>query len=390
MTDAPTIVKATAPAELLALLQQLSTEPLRSGIVIAPFAERRSPAVLRHPLPATAAEWKAVASTVMGMISRLRGCDSVAIAICTEEPFDDAIVTYAPLEQMLLCRFLSAGFTVYDTFCVAADGWARFDEAERRDLAEVARIVAAMPPDDEDAPPRLTGALPRTDPSLAARVAVPLLEREDGLRVDAFGRVLADAGSDPIETFERTLGVEVARVGPELLADLILDLQTEGDFDRAVLQVCSGTERAGEVWSSTLATRAEAARRGEQPIELMLRERRRHGRGGSDEVAELLRGLRGARPDSRRVHAAIALLGHVAAHAPREYRPTILCVLAWLHWSLGFGTCAGRLLDESARIFPQHELTTIVNAITLSVMVPSWVLDRDLREATGRTGRRPR
>ena len=126
--------------------------------------------------------------------------------------------------------------------------------------------------------------------------------------------------------------------------------------------------------------RVRSARLGEQPIELMLRERRRRA-PGNDEVAELS-GLKGPRPDVARVETAIAVLGRTAAHVPLERRPTLLCALAWLHSSIGLGTCADRQLETSSTIDPHHELTAIINAITLTVVLPAWVLDRDLKEAT--------
>ena len=151
-----------------------------------------------------------------------------------------------------------------------------------------------------------------------------------------------------------------------------------------------GPGRAAEVWAATLAVREEAARRGEQPIDVMLREHRRRV-SKQNEIGDLIAGLDGSPPDSTRVRTAIGVLSRAAAHAPIDHRPTLLCVLAWLHWALGLGTCAGRLLDSAFRIDPHHELTALVNAITLAVVLPHWVLDRDLRDETadGGDGERP-
>jgi hypothetical protein len=66
----------------------------------------------------------------------------------------------------------------------------------------------------------------------------------------------------------------------------------------------------------------------------------------------------------------------------------MLCTLAWLHWALGMGSAAGRLLSRAADIEPEHELTALVNTLVVAFTLPSWVLDRDLRESTNRAGRR--
>src|SRR5215207_4387014 len=116
MTDSPTIVKARNAADLLAMLPHLANGALSRGIAIAPFAAKRTPSVLRHPLPrsGTTFELRGIAATLLGMISRLGGCDAVLIAIYADEEFSVALDEHSELAQVLRERFRSAGFGVLD------------------------------------------------------------------------------------------------------------------------------------------------------------------------------------------------------------------------------------------------------------------------------------
>ncbi len=385
MTDAPTIVKASSPADLLAVLPFLAGGPIPPGIAIAPFAGRRSPAVLRHPLPSreTTAEYQSIASGLLGMVSRLGGCDGVAIAIYTDDPIDVALHRFAELEQHLLRRFRAGGFSVIDTFCVACDGWASFDEGTPRPLSEItqspAGLTAAL---DARAGTRLDGTLPETDALLASRVAIALAGLRHGARADAFGRLVPSPLPDPIDAFERALTEDPATTGAHRLAELIATLQTEGDYDRVLVQAALGPDRAADHWGKTLDRRRRAAALGTTPFQLMQREARRRPPRREHEVGELLSGRGRLHPDLERLRRAVEIISFATAHAPREDRPTMLCVLAWLHWALGRGSSAGRLLTSAAAIRPEHELTALVNTLTVAFALPSWVLDRDLRHGT--------
>ncbi|WP_426320147.1 DUF4192 family protein [Microbacterium sp. E-13] len=393
MTDAPTIVKASSPADLLAVLPFLAGGPIPPGIAIAPFAGRRTPAVLRHDLPSreTTAEYQSVASRLLGMVSRLGGCDGVAIAIYTDDPVDVALHRFAELEQHLLSRFRSGGFVVIDTFCVGSDGWACFDERTRRPLSEIAQspagLTAAL---DVQAESCLNGTLPKTDAPLASRVAIALADLRHGARADAFGRLVPSPLADPIDAFERMLTDDSAGTGAHRLAELIATLQTEGDYDRVLVQAALGPDRAADHWAKTLDRRRRAAALGTTPFQLMQREARRRPHRREHEVGELLCGQGRLRPDRARLRRAAEIISFATAHAPRDDRPTMLCVLAWLHWALGMGSSAGRLLTSAAAIRPEHELTALLNTLTVAFTLPSWVLDRDLRHGTQRTAERPR
>lgn len=385
MTESPAILKARTGADPLAMLPLLAGGPLSPGIAIAPFSGNRTPAVLRHPLPRTAkrSELQAIAGALLGMISKLGGCDAVAIAIYTDDPFDVALDTWTELEKALVERFLTAGFGVKDTFCVASDGWACFGELEKRELGEITDSPLNRQWAKDVPPSRVfDGTLPGTDAAVVAEVQRTLDELTLGFRVDAFGIAHPYDAADPISLLEQALEIGADGVGPQRLAELVLAVQREGDFDRVVTQVCLGPDRAADVWAATLALREKAARRGRQPIELMLRERRRRESKQNLEIGRLLTGLECSRPDDARVRAAIEVLARATAHAPRDLRPTTLCVLAWLHWALGLGTSAGRLLQAASDIDPHHDLTAIVHAIIVAVMVPHWTLTRDLRDAT--------
>lgn len=389
MTDSPTILRASTGADLLALLPYLAGGPITRSVAIVPFVGRRTPAVVRYPLPddLSATALAAIATHLVGTVSRLGGCDAVAIAIYADEKFDVALPRYATFERTLLQQFLAAGFSVHDTFCVAGDGWSPFDEAHQRNLNEIAASpLHRAVPDAVRQERHPDGRLPQSDPDLAQNVAMTLLEFSDGYRVDAFGRLHAHVPPHPVDTLENALIADPGILGAEGLAALVLDVQTEGDFDRTVVQVMLGPDRARETWEGTLQRRRIAAQRGEAPIDLMLREHRRRGPDRWEDVADLLAGLAGPQPDVARIRTAIEVLGRAAAHAPSDYRPTVMSVLAWLHWAIGLGSCTARLLEESSRIDPRHDLTSIVRAITLAVMLPAWVAERDLRDDTDPSG----
>lgn len=387
MTDSPTIIKASNPADLLAMLPGLAGRPLRNSIAIAPFLANRTPAVIRVDLPPRndPEGFKRVASVLLGFASKVKGCDGVAIALYTDDPFPVAFEEWFELQNHLVARFDSAGFEIKASLCVATDGWARFDEEPPSGGHPLSLI------DDSPAGKHATlrvdahEPVPDPDPALAKAVETALVDLLDfGEERTGLGLYRPAQLPEPVEFLEKALDADPADLSASTLARLAALIQTEGDVDRTVLQIAFGRDAGAESWKRTVEVRETARANGERPYDVLLREGRGSTRGSAiDRMGRMLCGQTTDVPSPGRIARGIALLSHAIAHTPVVDRPFALCALAWLHWARGMGSIAGSLLDEIARINPHHPMAAVLDTIFSAFSLPEWVFDRSVQRGGG-------
>jgi len=103
---------------------------------------------------------------------------------------------------------------------------------------------------------------------------------------------------------------------------------------------------------------------------------------GDDTIALDLMGLGDAEPPDRaRIARAVALMSRVAALAPEDIAHVPLTVLAWLHWSQGRGSVAGRLVDRARELDPSYGLAELLQTVLRQGHLPAWAYampDRDV------------
>jgi len=84
----------------------------------------------------------------------------------------------------------------------------------------------------------------------------------------------------------------------------------------------------------------------------------------------------GPSPDLARVRAALALVRHLSAVAPAQWRCAPLTVAAWLSWALGRSTHASDFLALALEIDPGYGLAEIVSTMVRSGHLPEWAFGR--------------
>lgn len=394
MSDSPIIVKTPTAADFLALVPSLAGMALRNSIVVTPFMGNRTPAALRVDLPreCSAASLKALTSRLIGLMSKIRGCDGVAIVIYSDESFSGARERWDALLGMLADRFHGAGFHIRDALCVAGDGWGGYFDDDTPDGGYPLALIDSSPAahvEGFDEP--LEAGLPDREPTVAALVATTLHDLVMfGEQRSALGLYLSAELPEPVGFLEQLLAEDPATVNATRLARLIALISTEGDVDRTILQIAFGRAIGAMSWERTLEVREHARAGGEEPIEYLLRKARQNGQpdASSARFGGLLTGQTASIPDPGRIRAGIALLRRTTANAPRHERPFLLCALAWLHWAVGRASIAGELLEEARRIAPEHAMTSVLESVFTAFALPEWTFERSVGRGGNRAARR--
>jgi hypothetical protein len=91
-----------------------------------------------------------------------------------------------------------------------------------------------------------------------------------------------------------------------------------------------------------------------------------------DGLSNLIMGEGTMRPDGERVRIGIDRLKRLVAVAPPVRQLAPLCMLAWLLWSLGLGSAAGRFIDRALTIDPEYGMAQVLYALFASGRIPEW------------------
>lgn len=370
------IVKLSSTAALLAYLPVLAGVPYRNRLVIAPFVGKHSSRAMRitterSPSPASA---RVLASAALETLSRLDDCDSVAVAVYRDEPFQEIGRQWYDAIGVILERLHQSGYHVRDAAIVAGDGWVPYFEPDLdapRPLDEIEAHAKQLPfPPHAD----VAQSLPQADRKLAQRVDdLVYLRQVEHSEPDAFGRLRPVTPLDPIRVLEEAMNGDPAETSAHTLARVIAQIDSEGAVDRTVLQIAFGADVGAQSWSSTLALRDSAAAAGCTPNDILMEE---FERGEVSSTAQRLSRLLGGEtrklPSRERLHAGAVLLGRATAHAPLSHKLWLLCAFAWLQWALGLSSAANETIVAARRLDPRNSLAPVYHTV-FDQMKPQWI-----------------
>lgn len=377
------IVKASGPADLLAMIPPMVHMVPRNSVVFLAFRGKRTCGAMRFDLPTAAAKTvqKRMITTMIGTLCKLPGVNAVVPVIYTDEGFTrSAVIPHAEFAELLARRLELSGFALRESLCQASDGWASYFEPDVPDgghpLEEIAASNAAelIPhdlrevPDSDDIPPRVPDAAPQTMVRMRKRLASyrRLLDSVTGDSEDDFPAALRPLGDLPLFA-ESALAWDAAAI-EQHGALLAFMLQGPPSRDLVMLQWATSMAVGDQIWD---AGRSEEALRASAD------------KPGNVDVGDLMLGI-APRPDPGRIDKAIALLLTLVAQLADEKRPPLLCMLAWLSWALGEGTRAGRYLGEVVAIDPNYSMAELLGTMLGNGMLPEWAfLDRST--GSGRT-----
>lgn len=396
----PTIVKAKGPQDLLALVPQLSGFVPENSVILVAFKGSRTCGALRFNLPdpgISEAVYKKIATTIVGILCRLPGVDSVVPVIYTDDRFDaSAGLPHQRFAARLLSRIESSGFVLTDALCVGSDGWGSFLDPDCPDAgrplsaihqspvnavlvdepAQIGRLLslADLPPVDRAAKERFG----RTYRRYLAAVHVP----DDAIAlIDTLTDLL-----DPVELAELALEWDPDDLVVDEAAALLLLVQSPANRDQMMLQFAFGKEQGIESYILNQHYAAIQRSTGQSMDDIVRDELEQHaatadlsadqadGESPSNHGlgSDLILGMTDERPDPERIERALTLLKRIVALAPKAARPAPLCILAWLSWALGRGSVGGIFLDRALAIDPGYGMALLLNTVLSSGHLPEW------------------
>lgn len=357
-----TVVRARTAADLLALVPSLVGMAPRRSLVLVVFAGSRTMGALRLDLPQLEAA-RDLAGHAVGQVCRLDGADGVVPVVYADGPFQAAVGPARLLLDEVASAARRAGLRLKDALCVAGDGYGSpFDP----DLPPDGRPLT-----DLQEP---TGLPPLLD--VEAAVLLPEVPEEDRRRFLVRARRAARASGrsgrtvegvltspDPVGAIERALDLDRVDLEPVPVLAALAELPVLRDL--VLLQI-----GWGPVFGAAVLARTVLA--GDEPL------------GPDDACSLAFCGGDMPRPDPERVERGIELLRVTAAHLPVQHRAPLLTMLAWLHWSLGRGSVAGRLVDAARVLDPGYGLAGLLARMLGAGMLPEWAYRR---EPVGEVGR---
>ena len=409
-----TVFKAKSAADFLALVPALAGYTPTRSIALVAFEGARTLGVLRVDLPPDGADEQdiaASAATFIGLVCRLHDADGIAPVVYCDEPLREIpggrIAHAALIDAVLRCAD-ACGLRVRDALCVASDAWCSYLEpagsTHRLTELDAASARAALPLGlDPITGDQRTGVeLPHVDLADCEHVSTAIDQLLRGLELlAALGE--GDDGDDDddgdVEWLDDSglgfglglgfdLGAQLPPVGEPSQADMagalgaLCDIpalfegalgaipESLGTNETAALLVCLARPSMRDV---ALSQRSSNPETGTQLFEAQLA-----WEDGAVFPAHLAAHMvgEGPRPDVLRISAALALVRHLSAIAPVEFRCAPLTVAAWLSWAMGKSTHAGAYLDLVHEIDPEYGLAQIVSAMVRNGHLPEWAFDR--------------
>lgn len=384
--------------QLLGVVPELIRFEPRNALVLVVFAGSRTCAAYRVDLPEPSSDtvYKRLATTLIGMLCRIRGADGVVPIVYTDDTFQECGgIPRETFATRFVSRARVGGFRVLDALCVAADGWGSYlaeDGGARHPLADVEAAVAARREAPDALPvlaaPERQTRLPRVGAVARERTARAYTQLARVTALDfcsgVGAGVEADVGSDAAPT-DVDAG---AFVDPVWFAETCLrwDSAALTPVQAALIAVAVRTPATRDIIMLSWAWGVDIGRRA---AEFNKRWQAGEPVDPHDDVALALGGMGGlSAPDTARLDAAIELLRHVAARLPNSLRVPTLTMLAWLNWAVGRGSVAGRYVTRARRIDAAYGLAELLDELLGMGALPEWLYLRDAREvaAVSRAG----
>ena len=350
---------------LASLPHQVGFTP-RDSLVLVPVSGTHTRGVLRIDLP-QAAQIAQTAATAIGYACRVPDVESVVIVIYTDGPvLDGAGVAHEDLVALVGDRAEACGLRVVGELCVAADGWASYDEAAPRPLSE----IAEADPDREL----------RVEPSQWAGVDIAVSEDEIALvrpRLAALSRLpgdafhrLADGATGTTGLVDVDAHLAAFDADPYALAERLVADDTAPDAAEVALWawILRSPALRDVVLTQWVGDADEARMTWEWQASWLRGETR------TPDFAVRIAG-EGPRPDSARLERARDAVRSLVARTPDSHRASLLAVCGWLSWALGGATHAARYAQLALDLDPQLSFASLVARMTDGGMIPGWAYD---------------
>ena len=358
--SAPTVIKTPEAADFLALVPRLAGFHPRNSVVLVAFRGNRTHGAMRFDLPTgeTDTARKRLATSFVGMLSKMSGIDGVVPVIYTDDPFGRSI-PHEAFARAVIKRARLSGFRVSDALCVAADGWASYFDDDYPHGGDSLDEIASSPVASRHDAPQLgqvadAATLPEVAFERRERVGRLIAMRDADPVLRASLAFVIAVGDLPLD-MEELLACDPGELAEEEIAIHIATLQTPSIRDAVML-----------LWAFDLET-------GDRVFDMQ--ERYADGEDIRDDPDAGLMMGEGPRPDPERINRALVLLKLLVAHSPRSCRPPLLCMLAWLSWALGRGTVAGIFVQHAVEIDPAYSMAGLLGTMAGNGMLPEWAFD---------------
>jgi Domain of unknown function (DUF4192) len=372
------ILKASTAADFLSAIPVMLGYRPKNSIVCVAFRGRRTGEVLRLDLPLQRrSNQKAVASSIIGMLSRIVGVTGVSVIIYTDETFEkERGIPQLELGRLLSARIHGAGFHLPEALCVAGDGWAGYFDADYPRAGHPLGLI-----DESEVAARLSDRLVRDDLGDEATLPErdPLIAKRLEYLLDGFEQQTDEAIME-LDRLEELMDIDAASFSCtiaenptpplEVSAWMLSMAQRPSDRDVISITIAFGCE-FGEAMIESNARYHELQAACGMTMDEVVQVEIDAGRVDVDDV-NLLAGHGTRCPNIPRVKGTIELLKHLIANTPDRYRSGPLCMLSWLQWSLGRSSAAGAASEMALAIDPKHSMALLMNAMIDAGMLPEW------------------
>ena len=365
-----TVLKAADSAHFLSLVPALAGFTPRQSIMLVPFEGSRAHGAIRVDVPPHDAEIYDFVDAAIGLVSRVRRTDAVALVGYTDGPPQHTrvgiVLPHSVLVEDLLAVAVDSGLRIVDALCVMASDWSSYldDEPALRSLDEIPEAPPVPGIGDISGDQAGGAALPEIDLAEKERVGQALsdlmdvLDHEHPSRRARENPQAIDAAFllDDLPLFFETALERPENLPPFVSAALLWCLNRPTFRDAALVQWATDLSTGIDVLDAQLAFSSQ-------------------GTAIPPELGQIFMG-QGASPDADRLRLALTLVRNAAARAPRAFRAAPLTVAAWLSWALGRSTHAAHYLEDASEIDPEYSLARLLSALISAAVLPEWTFRR--------------
>jgi len=370
-----TLLRASGSAEFLQMVPSLAGFTPTDSLVLLPFHGSRTSGAMRLDLPHDDMGTEDYADAAIGLVSRVRAADAVALVVYTVDEVhvtpEGLVLPFAIDVDEVLQRAEDAGLRIVDALCVTPRGWSSYldDDPQLRVLDGAAPVVPGL--GDVSGDQRSGADLPPVDLAEAERV----------------GRALRDI--DALLEHAR-VQEPAAPQNPQAIAALLLLDDVPAFFEAAIttpdelppfaiaaLLWCLDRPLFRDVALVQWATDAVGGMRTLE-AQLSFADARS---SVPDDLGDVFLG-RGPTPDPERLRRALSLVRIAAARAPQASRPAPLTAAAWLSWALGRASHAAHYLGLVRAIDPEYGLAALLETMIAAAVLPEWAFRRGATSTT--------